>query len=135
MVSPGPNCITETATAATASGLSAGQARVWTVALRPLTSRTPPSNGLHLREAAVHKQFCSCDEACVIGGEKHDRLGDLIRSEEHTSELQSRLHLVCRLLLGKKKKCYNSGVAFVVGISSVQPVGSHYSSHCGGSHA
>src|SRR2546429_9175668 len=30
------------------------------------------------------------------------------RSEEHTSELQSRLHLVCRLLLEKKKKKYNS---------------------------
>src|SRR2546422_10638158 len=29
---------------------------------------------------------------------------NLIRSEEHTSELQSRLHLVCRLLLEKKKK-------------------------------
>src|SRR5256884_7021265 len=33
------------------------------------------------------------------------------RSEEHTSELQSRLHLVCRLLLEKKKKqrrtCYH----------------------------
>src|SRR2546429_5356711 len=28
-----------------------------------------------------------------------------IRSEEHTSELQSRLHLVCRLLLDKKKMC------------------------------
>src|SRR2546422_4017408 len=28
----------------------------------------------------------------------------LIRSEEHTSELQSRLHLVCRLLLEKKKR-------------------------------
>src|SRR2546422_3959440 len=28
------------------------------------------------------------------------------RSEEHTSELQSRLHLVCRLLLEKKKKPY-----------------------------
>src|SRR5216684_5947657 len=27
-----------------------------------------------------------------------------VRSEEHTSELQSRLHLVCRLLLEKKKK-------------------------------
>src|SRR2546429_5954677 len=27
------------------------------------------------------------------------------RSEEHTSELQSRLHLVCRLLLEKKKNC------------------------------
>src|SRR6266436_10453594 len=29
------------------------------------------------------------------------------RSEEHTSELQSRLHLVCRLLLEKKKKNNN----------------------------
>src|SRR2546422_5536449 len=31
-------------------------------------------------------------------------LGVAFRSEEHTSELQSRLHLVCRLLLEKKKK-------------------------------
>src|SRR2546422_2773560 len=31
-----------------------------------------------------------------------------IRSEEHTSELQSRLHLVCRLLLEKKKKKTNT---------------------------
>src|SRR2546422_3862006 len=30
--------------------------------------------------------------------------GAVERSEEHTSELQSRLHLVCRLLLEKKKK-------------------------------
>src|SRR2546429_3633712 len=30
-------------------------------------------------------------------------LGIFTRSEEHTSELQSRLHLVCRLLLEKKK--------------------------------
>src|SRR2546422_7574412 len=28
----------------------------------------------------------------------------VLRSEEHTSELQSRLHLVCRLLLEKKKR-------------------------------
>src|SRR2546429_1542251 len=36
----------------------------------------------------------------------------LKRSEEHTSELQSRLHLVCRLLLEKKKKrrCTRTGV-------------------------
>src|SRR2546422_2427271 len=32
----------------------------------------------------------------------------LVRSEEHTSELQSRLHLVCRLLLEKKKIMSNS---------------------------
>src|SRR2546422_4461102 len=31
-------------------------------------------------------------------------IGRRYRSEEHTSELQSRLHLVCRLLLEKKKK-------------------------------
>src|SRR5437870_9197050 len=32
------------------------------------------------------------------------RLASDLRSEEHTSELQSRGHLVCRLLLEKKKK-------------------------------
>src|SRR3989449_2291756 len=34
---------------------------------------------------------------------KHKMVFDVPRSEEHTSELQSRLHLVCRLLLEKKK--------------------------------
>src|SRR5207253_7574334 len=33
---------------------------------------------------------------------------DITRSEEHTSELQSRGHLVCRLLLEKKKKKQNT---------------------------
>src|SRR3712207_7493382 len=32
-------------------------------------------------------------------------MGASLRSEEHTSELQSRQYLVCRLLLEKKKKC------------------------------
>src|SRR5699024_11858592 len=32
---------------------------------------------------------------------------DWTRSEEHTSELQSRFDLVCRLLLEKKNKCYH----------------------------
>src|SRR2546429_6445995 len=36
-----------------------------------------------------------------IGHQQHQAA--VIRSEEHTSELQSRLHLVCRLLLEKKK--------------------------------
>src|SRR2546429_7310120 len=35
-----------------------------------------------------------------------------IRSEEHTSELQSRLHLVCRLLLEKKKKIKTFATSF-----------------------
>src|SRR5256884_4391778 len=35
------------------------------------------------------------------------------RSEEHTSELQSRLHLVCRLLLEKKKSYYMSSLPII----------------------
>src|SRR5689334_24787869 len=34
----------------------------------------------------------------------HADQGETVRSEEHTSELQSQFHLVCRLLLEKKKK-------------------------------
>src|SRR3712207_8269457 len=37
-------------------------------------------------------------------GRKADKEGPGLRSEEHTSELQSRQYLVCRLLLEKKKK-------------------------------
>src|SRR3712207_7521035 len=48
------------------------------------------------------------DQVVVVlhAGQRPDvpRLGDLPRSEEHTSELQSRQYLVCRLLLEKKKK-------------------------------
>src|SRR5206468_11858236 len=38
------------------------------------------------------------------GGRRQPALTDVWRSEEHTSELQSRSDLVCRLLLEKKKK-------------------------------
>src|SRR3712207_6896142 len=38
-----------------------------------------------------------------LRGEPVDAVGDQVRSEEHTSELQSRQYLVCRLLLEKKK--------------------------------
>src|SRR3712207_8136975 len=45
-------------------------------------------------------------EALIIGcPETHE--GAIARSEEHTSELQSRQYLVCRLLLEKKNACNN----------------------------
>src|SRR3989449_4481751 len=44
-----------------------------------------------------------------------DRIGREVRSEEHTSELQSRLHLVCRLLLEKKKKLAGTSVVMHTG--------------------
>src|SRR5687768_18117194 len=43
----------------------------------------------------------SADHTCRV------HAAGVVRSEEHTSELQSRLHLVCRLLLEKKKKKKN----------------------------
>src|SRR5207247_5401131 len=39
----------------------------------------------------------------IVFGER-ERLREQVRSEEHTSELQSRVDLVCRLLLEKKKR-------------------------------
>src|SRR2546422_1443069 len=51
----------------------------------------PPAN------TYTHDMMRQLDEAILQA-----RFDD--RSEEHTSELQSRLHLVCRLLLEKKKK-------------------------------
>src|SRR6266498_1728116 len=45
-------------------------------------------------------------EVCTSSTEASSR-SDCGRSEEHTSELQSRPHLVCRLLLEKKKKNKN----------------------------
>src|SRR3989449_2824513 len=56
------------------------------------------------------QQVPLCPECGRASESRHShyvrRLQDLPgqRSEEHTSELQSRLHLVCRLLLEKKKK-------------------------------
>src|SRR2546422_7179340 len=53
------------------------------------------------------------------------------RSEEHTSELQSRLHLVCRLLLEKKKKVNKRrGSRSQVGGSSTACVLSSETSGC-----
>src|SRR2546422_3252938 len=43
------------------------------------------------------------------------------RSEEHTSELQSRLHLVCRLLLEKKKKKQTMWLQCSTGPCSLYP--------------
>src|SRR2546429_5046840 len=41
----------------------------------------------------------------ATNSQRIEKLLEEMRSEEHTSELQSRLHLVCRLLLEKKNIC------------------------------
>src|SRR5260370_19723984 len=59
----------------------------------------------HPDVGAVGQQRDWCLEVVAAAGQAlHERP---VRSEEHTSELQSHLNLVCRLLLEKKKKKVN----------------------------
>src|SRR2546422_1758360 len=62
-------------------------------ALRPAAIRAR-ARGAHARHIRPVEQRLRHSDPPVV----------VVRSEEHTSELQSRLHLVCRLLLEKKKK-------------------------------
>src|SRR2546422_7921501 len=76
--------------------------------------RRPPRSTLFpyttLFRSPDHRAARERDEVGELGGagrrrgdEQDENRGAAGRSEEHTSELQSRLHLVCRLLLEKKK--------------------------------
>src|SRR5438105_7548640 len=60
-----------------------------------------------LKYDSIHRRFPGTVEAqgdaLVVNG-KAIKVSAIKRSEEHTSELQSRVDLVCRLLLEKKKK-------------------------------
>src|SRR5438445_6248867 len=51
--------------------------------------------------------FCAPNQTSPDVGSMSRRIERPVRSEEHTSELQSRQYLVCRLLLEKKKKTKN----------------------------
>src|SRR2546422_8474354 len=57
-------------------------------------SKNGCASGVCRAASAAATASYACANVCFDAG----------RSEEHTSELQSRLHLVCRLLLEKKKK-------------------------------
>src|SRR5260370_588008 len=54
------------------------------------------------RLVSSSSELMRCDSAWRLSSSRSRRRND--RSEEHTSELQSHLNLVCRLLLEKKKK-------------------------------
>src|SRR6266508_6963088 len=74
-----------------------------------LTAAAARRAGRHLRDLLGTEAIAICDSSGVltwegIGGPyESNHRADALRSEEHTSELQSRGHLVCRLLLEKKK--------------------------------
>src|SRR5690349_24073064 len=58
----------------------------------------------HIGRRWLAQSFGPLRRAEAVQHPLHHSHGDWVRSEEHTSELQSRRDLVCRLLLEKKKK-------------------------------
>src|SRR2546429_5925151 len=73
--------------------------------------RRPPRSTLFPYTTLFRSGQWSIQRQLDLHGLRVDEAREALgRSEEHTSELQSRLHLVCRLLLEKKKK--NSTTAY-----------------------
>src|SRR5258705_9941814 len=68
------------------------------------------STGRPCREPTIFAQPCQRDARASEGCEN----GRLTRSEEHTSELQSLRHLVCRLLLEKKNTHVTDPMSWIV---------------------
>src|SRR5438309_11477763 len=71
-----------------------------------LVIRRPPSSTLFPYTTLFRSTEAAAIRAFIDNHCWSKRLGSYVRyrSEEHTSELQSQFHLVCRLLLEKKKK-------------------------------
>src|SRR3712207_7568579 len=65
-----------------------------------IAHRAPQPGGARVRVDGQQQDVARLDVGVVDPGRGEDEA----RSEEHTSELQSRQYLVCRLLLEKKKK-------------------------------
>src|SRR2546422_5260497 len=74
---------------------------------RPPRSTLFPYTTLFRSVAAREREVRARAQTLEREAREQARAYLLERSEEHTSELQSRLHLVCRLLLEKKKKRNN----------------------------
>src|SRR3712207_9417838 len=75
------------------------------VRVEPQVERHESTDGVHVGCRVAHRlhaatRHARADDVMVVKG---GALSPLKRSEEHTSELQSRQYLVCRLLLEKKK--------------------------------
>src|SRR2546429_4593412 len=98
--------------------------------------RRPPRSTLFpyttlFRSHGIANDGATAARKAFLGGVDMDMASslyheNLARSEEHTSELQSRLHLVCRLLLEKKK--INTTYLLITYIITLYPISSVSSS-------
>src|SRR2546427_12595497 len=71
---------------------------IYTLSLHDALPISPRSGG-----ARGHRQHHTSRDPGTAGRDRGDQARRRLRSEEHTSELQSQSNLVCRLLLEKKK--------------------------------
>src|SRR2546421_6951550 len=71
--------------------------------------RRPPRSTLFPYTTLFRSLRIPVGSSAVAPYSPYSQVRDAIRSEEHTSELQSRSDLVCRLLLEKKKIDYKTG--------------------------
>src|SRR5438067_9253430 len=69
--------------------------------------------GTPCRDATPSRCFSSCARAASARDDRRNSDLPMARSEEHTSELQSRFDLVCRLLLEKKNNLTNNSFSFI----------------------
>src|SRR5262250_3570078 len=74
-----------------------------------LMIRRPPRSTLFPYTTLFRSLSCGSIGVCEEANLLHD-MRKVRRSEEHTSELQSPMYLVCRLLLEKKKKTQNKNL-------------------------
>src|SRR2546422_7558238 len=76
--------------------------------LLPYTTLFRSTSGWYGLSWYIKEQFSNFVLSVDWRISRREENSGIYRSEEHTSELQSRLHLVCRLLLEKKKKRNNT---------------------------
>src|SRR5205809_5204867 len=82
--------------------------------------RRPPRSTLFPYTTLFRSLAPGFQEDVWFDQHRHVAADAIARSEEHTSELQSRLHLVCRLLLEKKKKTIDPQAGQRVRVSRAQ---------------
>src|SRR5689334_2929612 len=96
----GPKSFSENAEIVCRDGAPTGELREWAAVATVERAMPQPTDSERyaLHAAALRRQAA----AGLTGGHAMDGTLATLRSEEHTSELQSQFHLVCRLLLEKK---------------------------------
>src|SRR3712207_8008317 len=86
----------------------------------PRSTLFPYTTLFRSRRRLIQKKKAVCywgvarSGSLFLSAEVNNKTNVLKRSEEHTSELQSRQYLVCRLLLEKKKKKHNKKTSVIV---------------------